>query len=259
MPASCLRSTVAHFGVDRSKIHVILNPVNTEHAELAIRQRDELRRQLGITDRYVVCYCGSLREWQRYDEGIRLFTMLRKVYPMAFFLGITQTPGKLRELIRAVGVEPGDGTVVSASHTEVARYLAASDLGLITRGFGQSARLADRVSCPVKFSEYLASGTPVVLGSEIGDCSRITLAENIGVVIGDGPIDENAVLKVTAFMRNYKNDASAIRARCRSTAERLLSLQTQAEAIGLVYDVLAEPLSSCGTQQNVDWVTRGAV
>jgi glycosyltransferase involved in cell wall biosynthesis len=227
------------FGLDRTKLNVILNSANTDHFSPTAQRRQQTRERLGLAGRFVVCYCGSLREWQCYEEGVRIFCLLKQAAPEAHFLGVTQSPQTLRRTLERYGVPFADATVVSVPHVEVADYLAAADLGLVTRAFGRSARLADRVSCPVKFAEYLAVGTPVVIGPEIGDCSQITRQQGVGVVMSEGPIHVQSVRRVAEFVDEYTTRERQIRDRCQRVAETMLSLHAQTQAIARVYETAA--------------------
>ncbi|MEX2670965.1 MAG: glycosyltransferase family 4 protein [Phycisphaeraceae bacterium] len=238
----CVATSVAEWlqprcEVDAGTLRVVLNPVDAAQFKADAAHRDAVRKQIGAAGRFVVCYCGSLREWQQHERGVELFVMLQREMPDAFFLGVTTSPDQMRASLRAAGVAERDFAVVQVPYHEVGRYLAAADLGLITRGLGRPPRLEDRLSCPVKFAEYLAAGTPVVLGPEIGDCSRIATEEGVGLVLSPHEAEPQQVL--AAYAQRVADDRQAIADTCRQVAHRHHDLEQVAERISDLYRVLA--------------------
>jgi glycosyltransferase involved in cell wall biosynthesis len=225
---------IRHFDIPSSKIHVIPTTSEPLPIEQAAGRRRAIRSRLGIEHQYVVSYCGSLREWQRWEHGVRLFSEIKKVVPDAYLMVVTRDVRKCEDVLRMLNVDKTTYQVVSADYDSVSDYLEAADLGLITRGLGASARLADRVSAPVKFSEYLAAGTPVTIAERIGDFSEMVEKSKLGVVCPDGPV-EAAAAKVIEFIDEYKRDEQAVRRRCHEAALSSLSRDYQAQRILSVY------------------------
>jgi hypothetical protein len=126
-------------------------------------------------------------------------------------------------------------TVVSVPHEEVAGYLAAADVGLLLR----EPCAVNEVASPVKFGEYLASGTPVILSEGIGDYSNLTRRENVGLVL---PIlvDEGQVeMLLGPFLSAYGAAPIEWRTRSRRVAQQELDSSFHLPKVAALYDNLA--------------------
>jgi glycosyltransferase involved in cell wall biosynthesis len=108
--------------------------------------------------------------------------------------------------------------VLSVLHNEVPDYLAAADCGFLLRASSQ----VNRVASPVKFGEYLASGTPVIMSNGIGDYSELARRENVGVVLPTGPWSATAETALKTFIDAYRRDSASWRARCLRVAREHL-------------------------------------
>ena len=64
---------------------------------------------------------------------------------------------------------------------EVHNILSCADAALLLR----PQTVTNRVASPVKFSEYLQAGLPVIISPNIGDFSAFVSRENCGWVIGE--------------------------------------------------------------------------
>jgi glycosyltransferase involved in cell wall biosynthesis len=106
-------------------------------------------------------------------------------------------------------------TVISAAHAEVPRFLAAADAAFLM----VAASPGKDVCSPMKFSEYLACGLPVVIGPVVGDYTRWVRDERVGVV-ADPARPEDWPRAISALVELLKD--SVLPARCRQVAcERL--------------------------------------
>src|SRR5262249_43092606 len=126
--------------------------------------RSEVRRRLGLEDRFVLVYSGSLTAYQIPDRVAALMGALRRRRPRTHLLLLTRDrAGAARwfgELTAAGAMTP-----VEAPYDQVGDYLAAADAALLLRRDDP----VNRVACPVKFAEYAVSGLPVVMTPWIGD------------------------------------------------------------------------------------------
>ena len=141
--------------------------------------RDQSRKKLGLDDRFVVTYLGSLAWYQLPHESLRIFRMIRELIPNAHFLAITTDPDAMHAALNDAAIAAELATVVSVSPSEVPEYLAAADVGLLLR----EPNIVNKVASPVKFGEYLASGTPVIIGEGVGDYSSDVRSRGLGVCL----------------------------------------------------------------------------
>ena len=220
---------------DRQKIILIPNCVDTARFSHALPGREELRARLGWQDRVVLCFAGEVRRWERFDLVLEFYKACRQVDPrvyLAFF--VYGQVEQLRKEIEAAGIEQGDFCLITVPSGEIARYLSASDAGIIIRADNLYIR---EISSPLKFGEYLSSGLPVVINPGIGDTERIIRERGVGVVIdSSSPVEfHTAAEKLMALLSNL----AVIRQRCHDAAVEELSLELALRQYLLAYDRLA--------------------
>lgn len=226
------RYLVDSFQVSPDRITTIPCCVDTARFPRDAGQRELMRRELGVADRFVLAYCGGLHWWQKPDEGIQVFKALKAKEPSAHYLGLVTDREKLLALLYRAGVAPEDATVLTVPHEEVPDYLSAADLGLLLR----ADSVASIVSSPVKFGEYLAAGLPVILNKGIGDYSEMAARYGVGVALEHG---QEADSELGPLLSLCKADPKGMRERCRDLAERELSWKVYLPRLAGLYDRLS--------------------
>jgi glycosyltransferase involved in cell wall biosynthesis len=176
--------------------------------------RDRRRRELGLMDRFVIVYSGSIDGWYLTEQMADFFAIERKRRPDAHALWLTPTQHeRIRSLMQHRGVPETDYTVLAAAPREVSTYLSASDAGLafIKPCFSKIA------SSPTKYAEYLACGLPIIINAGIGD-SESLLDDNVGTFVTDFSQAhlEKAAVKIDQLVLDRDNT----RQRTRQIAER---------------------------------------
>ncbi len=209
-----LRARYPH--VPASKFFVVPCCPNVTAFSSQIPHREAVRQSLGLTDKFVVTYLGSLVWYQMPEESLRLFRLIRELRPDAHFLAITTDPAKMLALVEKAGIAAGDSTIRSYPPQEVPRWLVASDLGLMLRDTTET----NRVASPVKFGEYLAAGVPVVVSKHLGDCTRIVEDQYLGISVDLSQSD--TTLKESLAV-SFAKPQSNIAQRCHEFASRELS------------------------------------
>jgi glycosyltransferase involved in cell wall biosynthesis len=151
------RDTLVRRGVDPRKITVVLNGVHTAH--LRPGRDEELRRRLGIQDKVVVSYIGTLGMAHGLDLLLDAAGILQERAPDIAFLLVGS--GAQRNTLRKMAAARGLANTVFVDrvpHDEVQSYWRASDIGL--------ALLKDtplfRTVIPSKVFEAMATGTPII-------------------------------------------------------------------------------------------------
>jgi glycosyltransferase involved in cell wall biosynthesis len=181
--------------------------------------RRQRRAELGLADRFVVVYSGSIDGWYLTEQMADFFACLLKQRSDAHALWLT--PSK-HERIRKLMTErdlPGDRyTVLAAEPAVVPAYLSASDAGLafIKPCFSKLA------SSPTKYAEYLACGLPLIINPGIGDADKLVTEEGAGVLVNElnDPGYRNAVSAIARFAA----DKDRTRTLARNVAERLFDV-----------------------------------
>lgn len=183
-----------------------------------ITRRDESRRELGLSDKFVVTYLGSLVWYQMPEESLRIFRLIRELRPDAHFLAITTDPAKMKTLIEKSGIASTNTTVRSFPPQEVPRWLVASDIGLMLRDTSET----NRVASPVKFGEYLAAGVPVIVSQHLGDCTEIVRSQGLGVDLDLTSDDAVVRERLRSFVRSGPECVAAARQRSQEYAATAL-------------------------------------
>ncbi|HID63004.1 MAG TPA: glycosyltransferase, partial [Anaerolineae bacterium] len=202
--------------------------------------RSEMREALDIQDKLVVAYVAS---WFDPEPALSLFQLFRDAEVSEdwfFLLLVSRTAGGTsnglqQEVEATLAQEPWFSHrfyVMSAEQRQVARYLAAADLGALP--IGRPSRVADdpryaqaaatRIS--IKFTEYLACGLPVVCSHHAGAAAELVRKQEIGIVYDEVPLES-----MREWLSHWLGNRSAISERCWQLAYERFSF----EAIGARY------------------------
>jgi glycosyltransferase involved in cell wall biosynthesis len=192
--------------------------------------RKAVREEYRFGDKFVVCYCGSLEAYQLPDQCLRVFHLIQRRVPNAFFLAITTHPARMEAAILEAGVDSSCTQVISAAPEEVPRLLASADVGLLLR----DRSIVNRVAAPLKFAEYLASGLPVILTPSIGDYSDFVLTNHCGLIVDLMASDETLEPLLSEWCDSYKSNKE-LKARIKSLAFERFSWGAHRLAASTVY------------------------
>jgi len=182
--------------------------------------RDRRRQELGVNDRFVLVYSGSIDGWYLTENMADFFVALRKRNPRAYFLWLTPARHeRVRALMRAIGVSEADYGLIAAAPSDVPSYLSASDAGLafIKPCFSKLA------SSPTKYAEYLGCGLPLVINAGIGDSDALVTHEEVGALVSD--FSELEYVNAATIIEQLANHAEQTRNRTREVAERLFDVR----------------------------------
>lgn len=204
----------------RDVVHEVV-PCCADLERFKFRQEDrDLRREeLGLKERFVLVYSGSIDGWYLTESMADFFAVILQRNPDAHFLWLV--PGnheRVKLLMRERHIARESYTVKSAQPADVPSYLSASDAGvaLIKPCFSKIA------SSPTKTAEYLACGLPIVINAGIGDSDVLITEGKAGVLIRDFTTDE--YLKAAAAIED-PGDVAEIRRRSRELAVRLFDVR----------------------------------
>jgi GT2 family glycosyltransferase/glycosyltransferase involved in cell wall biosynthesis len=141
--------------------------------------RDRIRASLCIEDSLVLCYLGRLSAVHRPDLLTSLVGhMARSSNSPVVLVVITSDSAEFAELRSrldpSVRVER-----VAAERSEIPGYLSACDAGLLTL----DGAYRNKVSFPVKFSEYACCGLPVIATDSAQDPASYIRASGIGALV----------------------------------------------------------------------------
>jgi glycosyltransferase involved in cell wall biosynthesis len=228
--------SIRAWDIQRAKIRVVPCCTDVEHGAAAAIRRDAIRQRLGLQDRFLVGYCGSLAPWQMPMESLAVFKLIAELRSDAHFLAVTPQTERFNAVAEAAGVARNRRTILSVPHLDVVNFLAAADVGLLIR----ASSLVNRVASPVKFAEYLSCGVPIILSEGIGDCSELVRTANVGLVLDD-PASTPAICgSLAKFLADYWREPASLRQRCVAVARQRLHWGS---AVGDIADLYASMLA----------------
>ncbi len=170
-----------YFG-QKTSVEVIPCCVDTTRFRPDAEARQRTRRRLGLEDRLVVVYSGTLGSWYLEAEMAALVARLQRAREDTVFLVLTRAPtDSLRAAVRAHGIPADALRVERVAPEEMHEVLPAGDLGLcfLRPCFSKVG------SSPTKVAEYLACGMPVVVNENIGDLGDLAGESGAAVVMPD--------------------------------------------------------------------------
>lgn len=127
--------------------------------------RTQVRTELAIPcDALVYCYNGSAKSWQCPRETIAYFKEQQIIKPHALLLVLTPDTLAFKHLLAQENIPLEQYRVCTVAHTQMYRYLAAADIGLLFR----EPHILNWVSRPTKALEYRAVGLPIMHNNTIG-------------------------------------------------------------------------------------------
>lgn len=207
-----------------TRIEAIPCCVDLEKFRFDADARTRLRRELGLQDKLVLVYAGSLGTWYREPDVARFAGLVRRnVGPggVAFLLLTAAKEDALVTLLRREGFGEGEVVVRSVPSSAMPSHLSAGDLGIsfITSCFSKKG------SSPTKVAEYLACGLPVVLNGDIGDQRDLARYDGACVVLDDFSANslEQAAAEGTRLARTPLDARAAVG---RHAAEKLFGLES---------------------------------
>lgn len=177
---------------NRKDITVIPTFTNNNIFSYSEQLRKEYRNKLDLGDAPALIYCGGTSYWQKLNDTVELYSVLRKKLKGLVMIFLTYDTEMVQQVVGG-GIEPKYLRILSAAHHEVPGYLCAADIGVLLRDDIPT----NRVSAPTKFGEYLCCGLPVIISPKIGDTENVIRQSSYGLVVSDpDKIDENALKKL---------------------------------------------------------------
>ena len=183
-------------------------------------ERELRRRELGLGDRFVIVYSGSIDGWYLTDKMADFFATVLKQKPHAYFLWLTPSRhNRIEGLMQERGLNKDSYGIMAAASREVSSYLSAADVGLafIKPCFSKLA------SSPTKYAEYLGCGLPLIINAGVGDSDSLVTDEAAGFLVRD--FNETEYAKAANAVEALAGNPAQTRTRMREVAERLFDVQ----------------------------------
>lgn len=149
-----LKMLIIDYGVPAERIEVMPNGVDTEEFRYRSEDREAVRRDLGLDDRFVIGFTGFVREWHRLDQVVDL--LAEAEFHDAALLVVGDGPAVKDIVARACSVGTDDRVHVLGvvERDRVARHIAAFDVAI-------QPHVVEYAS-PLKLIEYLAMGRAII-------------------------------------------------------------------------------------------------
>lgn len=190
--------------------------VDLDRFRFRVAGREQVRAELGLGDRPVLVYAGSIGTWYLLEEMLQFYTVAKRTWPELFLLVLCNgsTEG-IREALQRHGIADRDSVCRWVPAEQMPDYLSAADAGM---AFIRPC-LSKRSSSPTKFAEYLACGLPIVTNDGIGDVRALMQEESAGVLVER--FDQEAYVRAG---RQLREQLARGREPFRRIAERIFSL-----------------------------------
>ena len=168
---------VRRWHVPQSKISVIENGVETEIFNPS--DGDELRRELGVKGKFVVCYAGTIGMAHALETVVEAASELEKSDPNIVFLLVGEGAEKERIMNLARSRAVTNLRIVDQQPREkIPAYIAASDVALVQ--LRRSALF--RTVVPTKMLESMSCARPTILGVD-GQARQILEEAQAGIFV----------------------------------------------------------------------------
>ncbi len=165
------------WGVPREKISVVENGVETDL--FRPRNADDLRYELGLANRFVVSYIGTIGMAHGLDTLIEAASRLRQVAPEVSFLLVGEGADKER-IVQIVRKRALDNLmfVDQQPRNRIPVYISASDASLVVLKKNDLFKTV----IPTKMLEFMSCGKPLLLGVD-GQAREIMERAHAGLFI----------------------------------------------------------------------------
>ena len=212
----------AKYGLSGLPYIVIPCCVHSERFQMTEETRSSKRNQLGINNKFVFLYVGTLSVWQWPEAMFSLFAQFYRERPDSLFYLLLPNSDheKATFFLKKHQLPPTSFIVDEVPHDEVGSVIGVVDAGLLLR----KSHAVNYVSFPTKFGEYLAAGIPVISTQEIGDTSSLIKNQKVGLVIspkddGLNQKDLNSLLQLADDVKKQRAEWSN---RCMRVARQTL-------------------------------------
>lgn len=175
------------------------------------RQVDQalLRASLALPkDAAILLYAGNLQVWQRIDRLVQLTKELVAMSTDFHVVCLTSRSDDMARLFGGTGMTPSRVTIRSVPHEMIPGYLVAADWLYLLRDRSE----INRVACPTKAVEYLHSGRPLIVSTDLGDISDTVAKCDRGLVVDDQthPRDLALILLRAMHQRRHGETNSSV-------------------------------------------------
>ncbi|MGM0376067.1 MAG: glycosyl transferase [Bacteroidota bacterium] len=189
-------------------------------------EAEQMRRELGLEDRFVLVYSGTDKYYQMVPGMVAFFARFLSYCPDAFLMINTPVPSPVfAEELRRQQVPESAYGMFQPGQENLNRYQMVADMALLLR---QDLPLNHR-AFPTKFSEYLGSGLPVLVSPYVPSIAEMVAENELGVIWDLHEPMETLFPRIQEFRNNH-----SARLRCASFAREHLSWQANSSRVASI-------------------------
>lgn len=160
--------------------HIIPSAARSELFSYDPDIREEMRDMLGLKDKFVVGYSGSMHAWQRVDKALEMYTFIAAQRQNTCLVIYTKETSVAESICKQHACN-NSVLIKSIDYKELGRYIQCMDVGVILR----DKLMLNKVASPTKFAEYILCGVPVFASTGVGDLEEMITQNSLGVCIED--------------------------------------------------------------------------
>lgn len=159
------------FEVNKEKIYVVPCCVMKKQNRFSYAEKETMKSQLGLTNKKVVLYAGSITKYQCIDEMVWIFNQLYRNNHQYFFLFLSAYDNYaiVEKLMKKYELPNDCFMLKSVAQEEVYSFCCVADYGMLIR----NKHILNKVCSPTKLAEYLEAGLPIIGTTSIGDIDEI--------------------------------------------------------------------------------------
>lgn len=133
--------------VEQGKVTVFNNAIDTKKFSFDPKVRNEVRKELGVEDKFVIGHVGRLCFQKNQEFLIDLLPMIREQNPNAVLLlvGIGETMDMIREKARQKGLE--EAVIFTGARDDVGRLYQAMDIFVLPSRYEGLGMVAVEAQC----------------------------------------------------------------------------------------------------------------
>ena len=155
---------------------------NSQKFLLDTEIRDRLRKEWGVSDRWVLLYPGKFGDLYYKEEFAWMYRWLLELEPKLFLLIVTpHTDEEVHALMQVADLDPDSYKIAHANYDEIQNYYFASDFGIISVPPGPSKKFISNI----KVGEYLCAGLPYLITRGVSEDYVYAETKGVGVVVDD--------------------------------------------------------------------------
>lgn len=168
-----------------------------------------LREELNIPSNFkIFVYSGSISKWQKFEEIVYLYTLLKQEISESLLLVFTNQYSKAENILVKF-LKSNEFRICNFNNEALLNALTQCDMGFLLR----EDSIVNKVASPIKFNDYLASNLPLIISNNIGDTESIIEKYNAGIIIRDissKEAMEQFLYKNIEFIKKLMNEKELI-------------------------------------------------